>query len=221
MAIIQLKGINYIEESVEDDSIPAHNYDDVIDISKSEDPDQWFARVQTEWPDLPPEIKQKVIDSTGDYIGKLSNQATSSVPSTAEPTPASNDSVPLESAIPQSDELTPAANEVVDPGNTLDEAKTDLSGNEVYDFAEGRKHVASLDNDALLYTRKDLMNVISIQEKTHREGGSTPKLGYYWDEYWTVVDEIARRIKKGDKINLSPFNLEGEVVDDKLSELGN
>lgn len=159
MAIITLDGIQYITEAIEDPTIPAHNYDDVIDVSKSNDPDEWFGRVQAEWPDLPSEIKQKVIDSTGDYIGKLTTQVQ-----------------------PQDQ---PA----------LEEARVDGNGNEVYDFAQGRAKVASMDNDALEYTKKDLVEVIKNQEAMKKEGHSVPKLGYYWDEYWTVVDEINKRAK--------------------------
>ena len=184
MAIITLGGIEYITEAIGDDAIPAHNYDDVIDVSKAEDPDQWFGRVQAEWPSLPPEIKNKVIDSTSQYIGQLTNEIN---PSQSAP---------------------------------MEEAK-DSSGNDVYNFAEGKAKVKGMNDDALEYTRNDLVEVIKAQEDMAKQGHSTPKLGYYWDEYWTVVDEIARRIKKGAKFNLQPWSLDGAPVDDHINELGN
>lgn len=190
MALITLDGTVYVTEAIEDTSIPAHDYDGVIDISKSETPDQWFGRVQSEWPSLPNEIKHKVIDTTSQYIGRMATDAGSQL------------EVSLDEAI-------------------LDEAAKDANGNEIYDFAEGRKHAASLDNAALEYVRQDLIDVIKIQERSHKEGHQTPKLGYYWDEYWTVVDEIARRMKKGEKFNLTPWALDGQKIDDKIKELGN
>lgn len=164
MAIVTLDGIQYITEAIEDTTIPAHNYDDVIDVSKAEDPDEWFGRVQAEWPSLPSEIKQKVLDNTGDYIGKLSSQ------------------------------VAPPAQPQNPP--TLEEGRVDGAGNEVYDFAQGREKMASMDDAALEHTRKDLVEVIKNQESMKKEGFSTPKLGYYWDEYWTLIDEVNRRQKK-------------------------
>lgn len=193
MAIITLGGIQYISESIEDTSVPAHNYDEVIDISKAEDPDAWFGRVQAEWPSLPPEIKQKVIDSTGEHIGKL----TSSI---------------------QGDQST---NSSVDPNAPLEEAQKDGNGNEVFDFAEGRSRISKYDDAALEHTFKDLVEVIKIQEESNRQGHNTPKLGYYWDEYWTVVDEIARRQKKGSTFNLAQLEVNGKPIDNKLDQLGN
>ncbi len=46
----------------------------------------------------------------------------------------------------------------------------------------------------IFYARKDLNEVIQIQEKTEREyPGSCPKLGRYWDDLHKVLGEIARR----------------------------
>lgn len=197
MAIITLGGIEYISEAIGDDTIPAHNYDDVIDVSKSEDPDQWFGRVQAEWPNLPDEIKNKVIDSTGDYVGKLNTE------------------------IGVSTDTSDHSNQnQVDPNATLEEASKDSSGNDVYDFAEGKAKVKAMNDDALEYTRNDLIEVIKAQEDMSKQGHSTPKLGYYWDEYWTVADEIARRIKNGSQFNLQSWSLNGAPVDDKINELG-
>ena len=191
MSIITLGGTQYITESIGDETVPAHNYDEVIDISKSEDPDQWFGRVQAEWPSLPPEIKAKVVNNTSEYIGKMTNEIAGTTPDSG-----------VQSDAP------------------LDEAVKDHEGNEIYDFAEGRKHAKSLDNESLMYVRQDLINVIKVQEVSHKQGYSTPKLGYYWDEYWTVVDEIARRMKAGQTFQLEPWSLEGQPVDDKTNELG-
>lgn len=191
MAIITLGGIEYITEAVGDDTIPAHNYDDVIDVSKAEDPDQWFGRVQAEWPNLPDEIKNKVIDSTGQYIGQLSK-----------------------------DIQLQQDNQPADPNAPLEEARKDSAGNEIYDFAEGRAKIQKLSDSALVYTRNDIIEAIKANEDLNRNGYNTPKLGYYWDEYWTVVDEIARRIKAGSQFNLEPWALNGAPVDDKIEELG-
>jgi hypothetical protein len=197
MAIITLGGIEYITEAVGDDTIPAHNYDDVIDVSKAEDPDQWFGRVQAEWPNLPDEIKNKVIDSTGQYIGQLSKDIQ-----------LQQDNQPADPNKPL--EANPSA---------LDEAK-DTQGNDMYDFTAGRAKVKGMNDDALAYTRNDLIEVIKAQEDMKKQGHNVPKLGYYWDEYWTVVDEIARRIKAGSQFNLEPWALNGAPVDDKIEELG-
>lgn len=191
MSIITLDGIEYITEAIGDEAIPAHNYDEVIDVSKAEDPDQWFGRVQAEWPSLPSEIKTKVIDSTGQYIGKLSNEV----------------------QLQQDDQ--PA-----DPNAPLEEARKDSAGNEIYDFAEGRAKIQKLSDSALVYTRNDLIEAIKANEDLNRNGYNAPKLGYYWDEYWTVVDEIARRQKAGKQFDLPQWSLSDGPVDDKLAELG-
>jgi hypothetical protein len=47
---------------------------------------------------------------------------------------------------------------------------------------------------ALAYARKDLNEVIAVQEKTEREfPGSCKKLGRYWDDLHAVLGEIRRR----------------------------
>ena len=52
-------------------------------------------------------------------------------------------------------------------------------------------------DDELAYARRDLREVIEIQEKANRESpGSCPKLGAYWDELCAVGDEIRRRATK-------------------------
>lgn len=46
----------------------------------------------------------------------------------------------------------------------------------------------------LFYARKDLNDVIKVQEKGEREfPGTFPKLGQYWDELHAVCGEIKRR----------------------------
>lgn len=292
MAIITLNGITYIMESVGDETIPAHNYDDVIDVSKSEDPDQWFGRVQAEWPSLPEEIKNKVIDSTGQYIGQLSQQAgipaaeldpnkpleeaatgedpmASVYEDAKKKLPAFSGSSPRRAYAEYLDYLDEADWDAilrVDPntfetakaeglikesqvqdGNgefinaeftekglveymkyistssrasaPIDEAK-DSTGNDVYDFAEGKAKIQAMNDDALAYTRNDIIEAIKAQEDMKKQGYNVPKLGYYWDEYWTVVDEIARRIKAGSQFDLAPWALNGAPVDDKIEELG-
>ncbi len=47
---------------------------------------------------------------------------------------------------------------------------------------------------ALAFAAKDLLEVISVQEKTEREfPGSCAKLGQYWDELYAVLGEIKDR----------------------------
>jgi hypothetical protein len=214
MAIITLGGVEYITEAIEDESIPAHDYDSVINVSEAQDPDEWFGRVQSEWPNLPDEIKHKVIDSTGAYVGQLNSQVNAPAPA-APPAPGTTPSLESDPNDVQND---PNATVTEAP---LDEAVKDSAGNEVYDFTEGKQHAKALDNAALEHVRKDLIDVIKIQEKSHSAGHNTPKLGYYWDEYWTVIDEIARRMKAGQQFNLEPWSLDGgRQVDDKIQELG-
>ncbi len=47
----------------------------------------------------------------------------------------------------------------------------------------------------LTYARKDLNEVIAVQEATVREHGALacPKLGQYWDELSAVLGEVRRR----------------------------
>lgn len=197
MGTITLGGVTYIQESVADETIPAHNYDDMIDVGGNEDLDAWIARISAEWDNIPPEIREKIVAGVEKEIGGLSG--------------LSDDGEFFDGDIV--DESQPAA-------EPLDEAQKDMDGNEIYDFAEGRKHARSMPNESLEYVRQDLINVITVQEQSHRQGHHTPKLGYYWDEYWTLMDEIARRMKQGQHFDLKPWSLQGNAVDDKLSQLG-
>lgn len=182
MSIIKLGETSYISESISDDSIPARNYDDLIDISKSKDPDQWFSRIETEWPDLPEEIKSKILDKTGEYINSM-----------------------VESI--RDDDSDLIINENVDS-----------QGNEIYDFNAGRAKVKSMSDSSLSYVRDELIDVIQKQEDMRKHGYKTTKLGYYWDEYWTVIDEITKRNKKGANIQIKPWQLYGKTIDDSAVE---
>jgi hypothetical protein len=59
------------------------------------------------------------------------------------------------------------------------------------------KQVAQrMSTDSLLYTRKDLQEVIAAQEPGERQKpGSCKKLGQYNDELFVVAAEIYRRSK--------------------------
>lgn len=47
--------------------------------------------------------------------------------------------------------------------------------------------------EQLLYARKDLGEVIRVQEDSAKQGYHCPKLFVYWDEMHAVVGEIFRR----------------------------
>jgi len=51
-----------------------------------------------------------------------------------------------------------------------------------------------MSTDSLLYVRKDLLEVIHIQERLNAAGYHTPKLGFYHDELAAVGFELARRM---------------------------
>ena len=194
---ITLDGTIYILESADvvDDTTP-HNYDELINIGDEGDLDSWLGRIQAEWPDLPEDIKRKIVDSTEAYIGKIDADSAEFF-----------------------DKEALSGENVITETNELDEA-TDASGNEMYDFAKGKQMAASLDDDALVTVRKELIEVIRNQEDMNRAGHKVPKLGYYWDEYWTVADEISRRIRKGSEFNLNSWSIDGKPVNDRLHELG-
>ena len=64
------------------------------------------------------------------------------------------------------------------------------------DVAEKRlDRIKNMTTSSLLHALKDLNKVIEIQEKTNREGGHTPKLGYYHDEKHEIINELNRRRK--------------------------
>jgi hypothetical protein len=50
-----------------------------------------------------------------------------------------------------------------------------------------------MSTDSLLYVRKDLQEVIHIQERSNAAGYHTPKLSVYLDELSAVGFELARR----------------------------
>ena len=62
-----------------------------------------------------------------------------------------------------------------------------------YDFSAGQARARALSNKELLGAIRDLRETIDVQEASNRQGGHTPKLGYYWDEYHTYVAENKRR----------------------------
>lgn len=63
------------------------------------------------------------------------------------------------------------------------------------DHTACQKKVRGLSDDALIYTRKDLLETIKLQEEMNRKGYRVPKLGDYWDELHYVCAEIQRRKK--------------------------
>ena len=64
-----------------------------------------------------------------------------------------------------------------------------------YDFISGEEKAKKMTTEELHYAIKDLKKTIEIQEQSRREGGHVPKLGYYWDEYHTYVQELNKRKK--------------------------
>ena len=55
------------------------------------------------------------------------------------------------------------------------------------------KNPKTMTDAELHYTRKDLREVIEIQEKGIKQGMHCPKLGQYWDEMSDVLKEVNRR----------------------------
>lgn len=64
---------------------------------------------------------------------------------------------------------------------------------EKYDFAAGKEKAKKMSSAELHYAIKDLKEVIEVQEKSSKEGASTPKLGYYHDELHTYLAELKER----------------------------
>jgi len=56
-----------------------------------------------------------------------------------------------------------------------------------------RSRVSGMSLSALSYTRKDLNDVIRVQEDAARKGAYCPKLGAYWDDLHEVLGELRRR----------------------------
>lgn len=46
---------------------------------------------------------------------------------------------------------------------------------------------------ALEFARKDLAEVIAVQELMVQDGNRCPKLGQYWDELYDVMSELKTR----------------------------
>lgn len=64
---------------------------------------------------------------------------------------------------------------------------------EKYDHIGGPQRLREYTDEQLRHALKDLNETIEIQEKSRREGGHTPKLGYYHDERHAVLQEMVRR----------------------------
>jgi L-lactate utilization protein LutC len=88
----------------------------------------------------------------------------------------------------------------------VDEA-TDSQGNEIFDHASGLKRFLSLDKEGIEYSFDDITKAIDAAENIARSGNRAPKLGYYWDEYWALLDAIKIRKQKGETFNLKPWAL--------------
>lgn len=88
----------------------------------------------------------------------------------------------------------------------VDEA-TDSQGNEIFDHASGLKRFLSLDKEGIEYSFDDITKAIDAAESIARSGNRAPKLGYYWDEYWALLDAIKIRKQKGETFNLKPWAL--------------
>lgn len=69
------------------------------------------------------------------------------------------------------------------------------------------KNVKKMSDNELAYARKDLWEVIGIQEQTALVSGpaSVPKLPVYWDQMHDVIGEINRREQK--KLSAVPRDL--------------
>lgn len=78
----------------------------------------------------------------------------------------------------------------IDPAKPMSQSDFET---EKYDFANGIAKAKSMSTEELMHAIRDLTQVINIQEKSSREGHSTPKLGYYHDERSTYSDELHKR----------------------------
>lgn len=55
--------------------------------------------------------------------------------------------------------------------------------------------VEDIGDDVLTHAQRDLLEVIEAQEALARVGHPVPKLGAYWDELFTVTEELNRRAR--------------------------
>lgn len=102
------------------------------------------------------------------------------------------------------------------PEDSMVNEATDSLGNEIYDFAAGRKKYDKAEVASMEYVRNDLVETIKAQESMRKAGHTPRKLGYYWDEYWTLMDAARRRMAKGEKFNFTPWTIEGQNIDDAM-----
>lgn len=58
------------------------------------------------------------------------------------------------------------------------------------------KPVSAMTDAELNYARKDLNEVIRVQEAGIRKGMHCPKLGSYWDDLHAVLAEVRARCNK-------------------------
>lgn len=76
---------------------------------------------------------------------------------------------------------------------------------ERYNFSEGEERLRAMSDESLLYTLKDVLETIEIQEAANKDPNSgmvTPKLGYYWDEFHTIIKVLNERGVKVSKADL-------------------
>ena len=59
------------------------------------------------------------------------------------------------------------------------------------------KNPRMMTDSELSYTRKDLNEVIEIQEAGIKVGMHCPELGRYWDELHAILGEVSRRVRRG------------------------
>lgn len=182
MSDITLGGHTYILEAIEDTEAPAHDYDAMLNIdgdSTIEEIDAFFERLDTEWDSMPKEIQLKATEKIMQMADKLEE----------------NYNKLKEYRV---------GDEVAE--DSIDEA-TDSQGNEIFNHEEGLKKFLSLDKEGIEYSYDDITKAIDASESIARSGNRAPKLGYYWDEYWALLDAIKIRKQKGESFNLKPWAL--------------
>ena len=199
MSDITLDGITYILEAVGDVETPAHDYDNTLDVDADKTVDeveQWFAKIETEWDDMPKEIQIKVADK----IMELSDNLGYKIDGHKQLEEVNEAVEDLDNGLGQD----PAVVEAQDPNER-----------EKFDHDSGLQKFMTLDIPGLQYSYNDITKAIESSESIARSGNVAPKLGYYWDEYWALLDAVKARRAKGEVINLAPWGLGGASVNPK------
>lgn len=177
MSEITLGGHVYILEAIEDAETPAHDYDATLDVSADSSVEEL-----DEW-------FEKVEAEWESLPKEIQEKITDKMMELADRLAEKSEPVTEESS-----------------EKPIDEA-TDSQGNEIFNHEEGLKKFLTLDKAGIEYSYDDITKAIDASESIARSGNRAPKLGYYWDEYWALLDAIKIRQQKGETFNLKPWAL--------------